>query len=290
MTVRKNSQLHALSLISIVCLSTLCACAPHSEKHIQTSTSLNSFLQLSDTSLLILQDSSLTMRQLQEAFIPVFESLWDESGDVDDLDKRLIAQKKSLCYHASLSKWFEAQMEKGVSVSAEEINRLLLPLTAIGSQWFCDPDDDYPYIWREIYYRSNQQSENPVDSYFKVMVILPNDKSPLPSLHIFFPHTAVDSPRLVFSNDSDGITGTYDYFPQEVIDFDDEHWKVSHDDIPLTAFGGNDLVEKMLKYDVMFFSFRSAPNEPGNPPEDEIALLPLAPFKISYNTVINSNQ
>lgn len=122
------------------------------------------------------------------------------------------------------------------------------------------------------------------------MVVLPNEQSPLPSVHIFFPHTALDSPRLIFSNDSDGITETYDYVPREVVNFDDRHWKLPHDEIPLTAFGGNDLVEKMLKYDVMFFSFQSAPNGPGYPPEDEIALLPLAPFKISYDTVMNSYQ
>ena len=235
----------------------------------------------------MLQDSTSTLEQVQEAFIPVLEQLWEDSGDLNDLDKRLSAQKKSLILTQAVAEWFDRQLSIGNNVTAKSINKILDPLTAIGSQWFCNPDGEYPYIWRELYYVSNRESEDPIDGYFKIMIVLPCEKDPSPSAHIFFPMMAAGAPRLYFSVYSDPAIAEEDYSLQEIVDIEDSDWKQRHDDLPMTVFGGKEIVEKMLQYDVMYLAFRSSPTKSGGPGETEIAMMPLRSFQQSYDAVLN---
>ena len=264
----------------------LSACGPNQSRSIASDDNSDEATAIMVSTLEMLQDSTSTLEQVQEAFSPIIDRLWEESGDLGDLNKRLSAQKESLIYIYALASWFDTQLGMGNNVTAKSINEILDPLTIIGSQWFCDPDGEYPYIWREMYYSSNRESENPIDGYFKIMVILPDENDPSPSAHIFFPMMAENSPRLYFSNYSDRAIGEIDYLHQETVEFDEDHWNPRHDDIPMAVFGGKDLVEKMLKYDVMYLGFRSSPTKSGAPGETEIAMMPLQSFHMAYDTVI----
>lgn len=274
-------------LLICILIYFLSACGPHQSSTTASIDNSDKAKATMISTLGMLQDSTTTLEQVQEAFNPIIDRLWTESGDLGDLDKRLSAQKESLIYVYALASWFDTQLEMGHNVTAKSINEILDPLTTIGSQWFCNPDGKYPYIWRELYYSSNRGSEDPIDGYFKVMVIFPDADNPAPSAHIFFPMMAESSPRLYFSNYSDRAIGEMDYLHQETVDFDEDQWNPRHDDIPMAVFGGKELVEKMLKYDVMYLAFQSSPTQSGGPGETEIAMMPLHSFHMAYDEVTN---
>lgn len=276
---------HGLRVLSAI-LILLPSCGIRQSKDMSDSSGQLSVLVPSMISTLeMLQDSTSTIAQVQEIFTPIIERLWEESGDLQDLNKRLSAQKESLIYIDALTEWFDTQLGQGRDVSAKSFNEILDPLTIIGSQWFCDPDDEYPYIWRELYYVSNRKSEKPIDGYFKILVILPDEDNPAPSAHIFFPMSAEGAPRLYFSYYSDRSIGEEDYLQQVIVDFDDKHWNPRHGEIPMSAFGGKDIVEKMLQYDVMYLAFRSSPTQTGGSGETEIAMMPLNSFHLAYGAI-----
>lgn len=281
-----NSQTRKhVKLISICLLILILSACNSPSKNKVTSVPLSDKVFSLGSTLEMLQDTTITFAQVQEVFTPFINQLWKESGDLQDLNKRLSAQKESLVYIDALTEWFDTQLGQGRDVSAKSFNEILDPLTIIGSQWFCDPDDEYPYIWRELYYVSNRKSEKPIDGYFKIMVILPDEDNPAPSAHIFFPMSAEGAPRLFFSYYSDRSIGEEDYLQQVIVDFDDKHWNPRHGEIPMAAFGGKDIVEKMLQYDVMYLAFRSSPTQTGGSGETEIAMMPLNSFHLAYGAI-----
>ena len=275
-------------LLLCILLYFLSACGLHQSSSTASIDNTDEAKATMISTLEMLQDSTSTLEQVHEAFSPIIDRLWAESGDLGDLNKRLYAQKESLIYVYALTSWFDKQLGMGNNVTAKSINEILDPLTTIGSQWFCDPDGEHPYIWRELYYSSNRESEKPIDRYFKIMVILPDANDPAASAHIFFPKMAESAPRLYFSNYSDRAIGEVDYLHQETVDFDEDRWNPRHDAIPMAAFGGKDLVDKMLQYDVMYLAFRSSPTQSGGPGETEIAMMPLHSFHMAYDTVTNN--
>lgn len=271
-------------LLMCVLIHIFSACGFHQSRSIYSVDSFDEKKAKMIPTLEMLLDSTSTLVQIREAIVPIIDRLWEESGDLDDLNKRLSAQKESLIYIDALTIWYETQLVKGHNIPAESINEILDPLTIIGCQWFCDPDGEYPYIWRELYYSSNRESENPIDGYFKIMVILPDANNPAPSVHIFFPMMAESAPRLYFCNYSDRALGEVDHLHQVIVDFDDE-WIPQHDEIPMAVFGEKDLVDKMLQFDIMYLAFRSCPTKSGGPGETEIAMMPLDSFHYAYDTV-----
>jgi len=152
------------------------------------------------------------------------------------------------------------------------------------SLWFYSEDDILPCIWRDHYYTCNQNADNPVDGYFHIMITLPTEEDPAPSLQIFYPMAAEGNPYIMFA----GLDNQDNSNKQEVIQLKD--WQPK-DSIamgyPMYAEADVEIVNKMLKNDAMYLMFTSEATADGAPGETEIARVNLQPMQRIWERVNN---
>ncbi len=102
---------------------------------------------------------------------------------------------------------------------------------------------------------------------------------PAPNLHIYYPDVAKNSPVLVFSNLLKDGSGGDDFDNQEVVR--PEEWYAKNEveeGYPMYAQYGTEVVQKMLKYDLLYLMFVSEATAAGDPEEMEISRLDLTEF------------
>lgn len=229
-------------------------------------------------------DSTSSWQRVYTAVLPFVDSLCSASADESSLQRRLWGQEWCYMTIGLLSDKYSQLVNAGEEVSSDEFARILERLSEALSLWFYSDDDILPCIWRDHYYTCNQKSDNPVDGYFHIMITLPTEENPLPSLQIFYPEAAEGDPYLIFSQyiNPDGTEESPE--KRDVVQLTD--W-LPRDGIangyPMYAEGGADIVDKMLNSDVMYFMFTSEPTPDGSPGETEVARVNLKPLQVIWN-------
>lgn len=220
-------------------------------------------------------DSTSSWRMVNTAAITLVDSLCSASADESSLQRRLYGQEWSHMTIGLLSDKYSQLVNAGEEVSSDEFARILERLSDALSLWFYSEEDILPCIWRDHYYTCNQNADNPVDGYFHIMITLPTEEDPAPSLQIFFPEAADSNPFIVFARLDDQKNNK-----QEVIQLND--WQ-PRDSIamgyPMYAEADAEIVNKMLINDVMYLMFTSEPTSDGAPGETEIARVNLLPMQ-----------
>ena len=212
--------------------------------------------------------------------LPFVDSLCIAASDENSLEKRLCCQEWGDMTIGVITEKYSQLFRSGNEVSQNDYALILDRLSDAVSSWFYSDDDILPCIWRDHYYTCNQKSDNPVDGYFHIMITLPTEENPLPSLQIFYPEAADGDPLLVFSKyiNPDGAEESPDN--RDVVQL--TNW-LPKDGIangfPMYAEGGADIVEKMLNSDVMYLMFTSEATPDGFPGETEIARVTLKPMQ-----------
>ena len=146
--------------------------------------------------------------------------------------------------------------------------------------WFYSEDEQLPHLWRDHYYVCHQHSEEPTNGFFHLMVTVPTEERPEPTLRIFYPDSAEGSPFIVFTKYKEGGGVEEDEKSRDLIQL--ENWSPKdsvEEGYPMYAIGDASIVEKMLNNDVAYLMFVSGESSNGDPGETEIARLGLSSFQ-----------
>ena len=263
-----------ISLLLLILLALSCG---QTQRKVENTTSLS---DLHKSFVEVILDSTSSWQMVNAAALPFVDSLCIAALDENDLGRRLYGQEWGYMTIGLITEKYSQLFGVGNEVSQNEYALILDRLSDAVSSWFYSDDDILPCIWRDHYYTSNQNTENPVDGYFHIMITLPTEEDPSPSLQIFYPEAAEGDPFLVFSQyiNPDGVEESPDN--REVVQLKD--W-LPKDGIangfPMYAGGGADIVEKMLYSDVMYLMFSSEATAEGAPGETEVARVSLKPMQ-----------
>lgn len=237
----------------------------------------------------VILDSTSSWQTVNAAALPFVDSLCIAALDENSLGRRLYGQEWGYMTIGLITEKYSQLFASGNDESQNEYALILDRLSDAVSSWFYSEDDILPCIWRDHYYTSNQNADNPVDGYFHIMITLPTEEDPSPSIQIFYPEAAEGDPFLVFSQyiNPDGAEES----PQnrEVVQLKD--W-LPKDGIangyPMYAEGDADIVEKMLNSDVMYLMFTSEATPDGSPGETEVARVTLKSIQKLWGIIFQS--
>lgn len=247
----------------------------------------NTFDELTEEFDNILTDSTSTWEEVTNVANVFVDSLIVLAGDKYNLRNRLIAQDNGyLTIHHIMEK-YEEMSAKGEPANYDDIPPLLDKISDAVNEWFYSADERIPNIWHDHYYVSHQESENPVAGYFHIMLTLPCEELPEPTLQIFYPETAEDDPILIFSKYLNNDDVREDPAKGETIH--PEQWTKKGEletNLPMHFNLGPDAVKKMLDFDVLYLMFRSGVSGDEYPSEVETARLALAPLQAKWNEII----
>ena len=264
--------------ISILVLLCLCAFScGQTQKKVENTTSLS---DLHKSFVEIILDSTSSWQMVNAAALPFVDSLCLAASDENSLERRLFGQEWGYMTIGLITEKYSQLFRSGNEVSQNDYALILDRLSDAVSSWFYSDDDILPCIWRDLYYTCNQGAENPVDGYFHIMITLPTEEDPSPSLQIFYPEAAEGDPFLVFSQYINSDSTEESPENREVVQLVD--W-LPKDGIangfPMYAEGGADIIEKMLNSDVVYLMFTSEATPDGFPGETEVARVTLKPMQ-----------
>lgn len=265
-------QLHIIFLLSFCVFS-----CGQTQRKVENTTSLS---DLHKSFVEVILDSTSSWQMVNAAALPFVDSLCIAALDENSLGRRLFGQEWGYMTIGLITEKYSQLFGSGNEVSQNDYALIIERLSDAVSSWFYSDDDILPCIWRDHYYTSNQNADNPVDGYFHIMITLPTEEDPSPSLQIFYPEAAEGDPFLVFSQyiNLDGaeespqnreVVQLVDWLPKDGI----------ADGFPMYAEGGADIVEKMLNSDVMYLMFTSEVTSDGTPGETEVARVNLLPMQ-----------
>ena len=235
----------------------------------------------------VLLDTTVTFPQVQAAVIPWADSLRTATADTASLQKRITAQQFAYITMDLLAAQVSRLGNSGQTIPYEDFNALMNPLLEAANQWLCTTEDGLTSVWRDMYYASGQEVGSPTESYFHIMVVLPDDDGTEPELHIFFPESARANPGLLFRKYKDYDTLEEDIDNQELIPLEEWYGKGELDaGYPMYASAGADIVEKMLEYDQMYILFSSGSTLDGSQGPTETARVGLMYFQDKYTEAL----
>ena len=269
-------QLHLIFLLSFCVFS-----CSQTRRTVENTTPLS---DLHKSFVEVILDSTSSWQMVNATTLPFVDSLCIAALDENSLGRRLYGQEWGYMTIGLITEKYSQLFGSGNEVSQNEYALIIDRLSDAASSWFYSDDDILPCIWRDHYYTCYHHAENPVDGYFHIMITLPTEEDPSPSLQIFYPDAAEGDPYLVFSQyiNPDGAEES----PQnrEVVQLKD--W-LPKDGIangfPMYAEGGADIVEKMLNSDVVYLVFTSEATQDGIPGETEMARVNLKNLQIIWN-------
>ena len=235
----------------------------------------------------VLLDTTATFPQVKAAVIPWADSLRRATADTASLQKRLTAQQFAYITMDLLSAQVSRLGNSGENIPYEDFNALMNPLLEAANQWLFTTEDGLTSVWRDMYYASDQDAGSPVESFFHIMVVLPDDDDAEPELHIFFPESARANPGLLFRKYKDYETMEEDTDNQVLVPLEDWYGKGELDaGYPMYASAGSDIVEKMLKYDQMYILFSSGSTLDGSQGPNETVRVGLMYFQDKYTEAV----
>ena len=235
----------------------------------------------------VLLDSTSTFQQVRAAVLPWADSLRRAAADTVSLQTRMTAQQYAYVTIEMLAAKIGRLGKAGEDIPYEEFNDMMNPLLEAVNLWLYTTEDGLTSVWRDMYYASDQSAGNPVESYFHIMVVLPDDVDSEPELHIFFPESAQENPGLLFRKYKDLETLEEDEDRQILIPLEEWYRKGELDaGYPMYASAGADVVEKMLEYDLMYILFSGGSTLDGSVGTNEMARLGLMYFQDKYTEAV----
>ena len=271
----------------IITIVAICICAL-SCGHSPKKTRARTHNQLHHEFIDIMLDSMASWKQVMDVVYPFVDSLCVAATDESSLGNRMYGQEWGYVTIEALSEKYVELKDAGKNPDYDDVTKILEQIASSMMLWFYTPDEQVPNIWRDHYYVCHQHSEEPANGFFHLMVTVPTDDQPEPTLRIFYPDSAEGSPMIVFSKYIDNGGVEEDDDSRDVVRL--ENWKPKEsgeDGLPMYALGDASVVEKMLQNDVAYLLFVSGTSPNGAPGETEIARLSLESFKKKWRVVMN---
>ena len=272
--------------ITYLCILLLALASCGSGEHSHAARSAKSFEDIQDEVLDVFYDKSVSAERLADVLIQYGDYLKIAASNLDNVDMRVDTQRRSSFTVSLLLEKFAQMDSLGIEVSRAQMDSCLSSLIDVINQWYYSENEGEPMIFKEVYYNSYQQSENPVPGYFQIFVYLPTEKHTEPAVGIFYPQTAKSDPLIIFTKkEEDGVpAGGWD--DQDFVYANSLEMKnAKGDGAPMNDFFGPDFLEKMLNNEHMYLMFYSESPEPGVLGDREIARLDLRHFQDVYNKV-----
>lgn len=247
----------------------------------------NNLFEMMQVLSVVTADSLSTWQDVMNATTPVIDSIILDATDEVDLKKRMLGQELGyLVMEAITDKYLDLKAH-GESASSEELDRIVSDLQGALCCWFYSEDERLPHIWRDHYYVSNKNAEEPSNGFFRIMVSVPTPAQPAPNLYIYYPESAEGRPAIIFREhlDNDLVDDKFDV--HDIVTLQDWYKKDEVEKgFPMYATADEDVVEKMLCNSVMYLLFQSRPASEGAPGEVEIARVHLKPFQIMWQKLV----
>lgn len=236
--------------------------------------------QLHHTFVEVMLDSTASWNQIIKAADPFADSLCAAATDENSLRNRMYGQEWGYMTIELLFESFSDLADAGKDVNNDDLETVIAKITKATTRWFYSPDEQLPHIWRDHYYVSNKSAEDPTDGFFHLMVTLPTQEHPKPTLQIFYPESAVGRPAIIFRENLDDQVVDDDFDMKNLIELDNWYEKDEVEEgMPMQASADETVVEKMLAHQVMYLLFQSDTAADGTPGELEIARVNLAPLQ-----------
>lgn len=247
----------------------------------------NNLFEMMQVLSVVTADTLSTWQDVMNATTPVIDSIILDATDEVDLKKRMLGQELGyLVMEAITDKYLDLKAH-GESASSEELDRIVSDLQGALCCWFYSEDERLPHIWRDHYYVSNKNAEEPSNGFFHIMVSVPTPAQPAPNLYIYYPESAEGRPAIIFREhlDNDLVDDKFDV--HDIVTLQDWYKKDEVEKgFPMYATADEDVVEKMLCNSVMYLLFQSRPASEGAPGEVEIARVHLEPFQIMWQELV----
>lgn len=247
----------------------------------------NNLFEMMQVLSVVTADSLSTWQDVMNATTPVIDSIILDATDEVNLKKRMLGQELGyLVMEAITDKYLDLKAH-GESASSEELDRIVSDLQGALCCWFYSEDERLPHIWRDHYYVSNKNAEEPSNGFFHIMVSVPTPAQPAPNLYIYYPESAEGRPAIIFREhlDNDLVDDKFDV--HDIVTLQDWYKKDEVEKgFPMYATADEDVVEKMLCNSVMYLLFQSRPASEGAPGEVEIARVHLEPFQIMWQELV----
>ena len=257
----------------------ICACAICCGQTTKKNTS-KTLDQLHHTFVDVMLDSTASWNQIVDAVYPFADSLCVAATDENSLRNRMYGQEWGYMTIELLCESFTDLADAGKEVNNDDLETVVSKITKATTKWFYSPDEQLPHIWRDHYYVSNKSAEHPTDGFFHLMVTLPTQERPKPTLQIFYPDCAVGRPAIIFRENLDDQVVDDDFDMKNLIELDNWYEKDEvEEDMPMQASADETVVEKMLTHPVMYLLFQSDTAADGTPGELEVARVNLAPLQ-----------
>ena len=272
---------HFLATLLICCLLSQCRGDKVSKDNTQVPEVENvSFSGLASGIQSVFDDTSSSPKELLSALTPFIDSLLVLARDENNQRNRIAAQHLSYLAIELLADRCGNDIDDEADDVQAMNNMASRLLDAIG-QWFYSEEEGVPCIWQDLYYISHKDSDNPINGFFHIMVLLPTKDRPDAELDVFFPDNAVSMPYLAFTKFRDANSLDEDYENVVSAQFDSWHKK---DEVeigyPLYGVAGQGIVDLMMNQDVMYLRFSNSEN----PDDDDIetARISLNYFQNKY--------
>lgn len=236
----------------------------------------------------VMLDSATTWKQVTDVVYPFVDSLCVAAADENSLKKRMFGQEWGYVTIEAMGEKYSELKDAGKDPDYDDVKKILGQIADAMMLWFASPDEQLPHLWRDHYYVCHQHSEEPTDGFFHLMVTIPTDAHPEPTLRIFYPDSAEGSPFIVFTKYKEGGGVEEDEKSRDLIQL--ENWSPKdsvEEGYPMCATGDASIVEKMLHNDVAYLMFVSGQSESGAPGETEIARLSLDSFQKKWKEIVH---
>lgn len=257
----------------------ICACATCCSQGAKKNTPAT-LSQLHRTFVDVMLDSTSSWNQIVSAVHPFADSLCAAATDENNLKNRMYGQEWGYMTIELLIESYSDLVAAGEDVNNDDLETVISQITKAATKWFYSPGEQLPHIWRDHYYVSNKSAEKPTNGFFHLMVTLPSQERPKPTLQIFYPENAVGRPAIIFRDNLDDQVVDDDFYMKNLIELD--NWYETdevEEGMPMQASADETVVEKMLAHQVMYLLFQSDTAADGTSGEIEVARVNLAPFQ-----------
>ncbi|MBR3500972.1 MAG: hypothetical protein IKO04_06185, partial [Bacteroidales bacterium] len=232
----------------------------------------------------VMLDSTTTWKDVIKVMTPWRAIISKGLADTTSLECRLRSQY--MAYEASrygVHKFYELK-GAGVPLTDKEWYEAFGDLREQIHGWFYNSQSKATYLWRDHLEVTGKHQDDPTKSFLHFNVSIPSDTVST-ALFVLFPDGFVRRPVLLFSETE---------FDEEMnednvvyVQFEDMTEEGEFGDNPKRwAWVGEEAVEKMLKYPVMYILYYTKGQEEGDPDEFEDTRLMLKPFQDLWNKTV----
>ena len=234
----------------------------------------------------VMLDSTASWTQVTDVVYPFADSLCAAAADETSLNNRMFGQEWGYVTIEAMTEKYAELQDAGKVVDYDDVSKILEQIADAMMLWFYSSEEQIPNVWRDHYYVCHQHSDEPTNGFLHLMVTVPTEAQPEPTLRIFYPDFAEGSPMIVFSKYIEDGGVEEDEDSRDIVRLDNWSPKESGEDgFPMYAIGDASVVEKMLQNDVAYLLFVSGSSPNGAPGETEIARLSLDSFQKKWKGI-----